>query len=75
MKTRIKKLLKEQSDLVLHCLPKPVCLKIKDHYSTMGCNITGFCGHYLGGGGGGGGSRHYSYFREKKLAYIKIYCS
>ena len=26
--------LKEQSDLRLHCLPRPVCPDIKDHYGN-----------------------------------------
>ena len=33
MKTMIR--LKEQSDLGLHCLPRPVYLKTSDHYSTL----------------------------------------
>ena len=32
MKTLIRLLLKEQSDLGLHCLPRPICPKILDHY-------------------------------------------
>ena len=31
MKTLIR--LEEQSDLGLHCLPKPICPKTSDHYS------------------------------------------
>ena len=32
MKSLIRLLLEEQSDLGLHCLPKPVCPKTLDHY-------------------------------------------
>ena len=28
--------LEEQSDLGLHCLPKPVCPKTWEHYSILG---------------------------------------
>ena len=30
----IRLLLKEQSDLGLHCLPRPICPKTLDHYGT-----------------------------------------
>ena len=32
MKTLIRLLLEEQSDLGLHCLPRPICPKTWDHY-------------------------------------------
>ena len=35
--------LEEQSDLGLHCLPRPICLKTWDHY---GRSIQGFGGWY-----------------------------
>ena len=34
MKTLIRLLLKEQSDLGLHCLPRPICPKTLDHYGN-----------------------------------------
>ena len=34
MKTLMRLLLEEQSDLGLHCLPRPICLKSKGHYCT-----------------------------------------
>ena len=34
MKTLIRLLLEEQSDLGLHCLPRPICAKTKGHYGT-----------------------------------------
>ena len=34
MKTLIRQLLEEQSDLGLHCLPRPICPKNLDHYGT-----------------------------------------
>ena len=35
MKTLIRLLLEEQSDLGLHCLPRPVCPKTLDHYGNL----------------------------------------
>ena len=35
VKTQIRLLLEEQSDLGLHCLPRPICPKTKDHYSKV----------------------------------------
>ena len=36
MKTliRLQSDLEEQSDLGLHCLPRPICLKTEDHYGS-----------------------------------------
>ena len=39
MKTLIKLLLKEQSDLGLYCLPRPVCPKTLDHYGDIILNL------------------------------------
>ena len=40
MKTLIRLLLKEQSDLGLHCLPRPIRLKTLEHYGVL-CCISG----------------------------------
>ena len=37
MKTLIRLLFEEQSDLGLHCLPRPICPKTSDHYGTAMC--------------------------------------
>ena len=39
MKTLIRLLLEEQSDLDLHCLPRPICPKTYDHYGIEILNI------------------------------------
>ena len=31
----------EQSDLGVHCLPRPVCPKTLDHYGTPGLDLAG----------------------------------
>ena len=36
IETLIRLLLEEQSDLGLHCLPRPICLKTFDHYGNYG---------------------------------------
>ena len=35
VKTLIRLLLYEQSDLGLHCLPRPICPKASDHYCIL----------------------------------------
>ena len=40
MKTLIRLLLEEQSDLGLHCLPRPICLKTLDHYGKLLISIA-----------------------------------
>ena len=42
VKTLIRLFPQEWSDLGLHCLPRPVCLKICDHYSRLKNNKTKF---------------------------------
>ena len=40
MKTLIRPLLKEQSDLGLHCLPTLICPKTKGHYGTLFSSLS-----------------------------------
>ena len=62
MKTLIRLLLQEQSDLGLHCLPRPICPKTDDNYGNFKsintdtphldksveiCNESNLCNRFL----------------------------